>query len=98
MGYIQGAYDFEDARILVVASMLCASEIEKIDMDSPLLEQFKPEFFAQIAASRQIKDRSKCHLTILITKYFSIHDLDGVILAELLKHVDVPRIDCVSAL
>ncbi|KAL3943034.1 MAG: hypothetical protein SGARI_000075 [Bacillariaceae sp.] len=98
MGYIEGAYAFEDERILVIASILCASEIQKIDIDSPFLEQFKPDFFAKIVSSSHIKENAKCHVTILITKYFALHNLDEVLLGELLKYVDVPRIDPLSAL
>ncbi|KAG7348542.1 BTB/POZ domain containing protein [Nitzschia inconspicua] len=96
--YLKGAYCFEDERILVIASKLCATQIQNIDMDSPLLENFKPAFFARVVASSDIQYSSKCHLTILITKYFSLHKLDEDILAELLKHVEAPRIDQLSAL
>jgi BTB/POZ domain len=98
ISYLKGSYLYEDERIQTVASKLCATQIQSIDMDSPLLEEFKPDFFARVVASSDIKDSSKCHLTILITKYFSLHNLDEDILAELLKHVEVPRIDYLSAM
>jgi hypothetical protein len=96
--YIKGAYKFGDERILIIASKLCATQIQDIGMESPLLEEFKPDFFARVVASSDIKDCSKCHLTILIAKYFSVHQLDETILAQLLKQVEVSRIDNVSAL
>lgn len=96
--YIKDADDFDDDKIKVIAARLCTRDILSIEIDSHLLKKFKPDFFAKVVSSSEIAESARCHVTILITKYFSLHNLDETILGELLSHIDVPQIDHLSAL
>jgi hypothetical protein len=96
--YIMHANSFKDYKIIAMASRLCVQDITSINTDSELLKALEPDFFEMIVASDEIDERAKCHVTVLITQYFSLHDLDEDVIEKLLKYIDINKIDHLSAL
>jgi hypothetical protein len=96
--YLDHSKTFDDDKIASIAVLLCAKQIQSIDVESPLLHAFKPEFFGKIVSSSEIDKSASCHVSILIAKYFTLHDLDEALLAQLLKESQMPEIDCMSAM
>jgi hypothetical protein len=96
--YLDHSETFDDDKIASIAVLLCAKQIQSIDVESPLLHAFKPEFFGKIVSSSEIEKSASCHVSIIIAKYFTLHDLDEALLAQLLKESQMPEIDCTSAI
>ena len=96
--YILHANSFKDYKIIAMASQLCVQDITSINTDSELLKALEPDFFEIIVASDELDERAKCHVTVLITQYFSLHDLEEDIVEKLLKCIDINKIDHLSAL
>mmetsp|Transcript_26677 Transcript_26677/g.63604 ORF Transcript_26677/g.63604 Transcript_26677/m.63604 type:complete len:1359 (+) Transcript_26677:15-4091(+) len=97
--YIHAADSFEDERVIGMAARLCARDIKQIHMDSSLLEELTPDFFAKVVSSEDLDPSAGCHLTIIVTRYFSLHDLDEVYLGQLLRHTGkIENIDYISAM
>ncbi|OEU19312.1 hypothetical protein FRACYDRAFT_235360 [Fragilariopsis cylindrus CCMP1102] len=74
--YILHANSFKDYKIIAMASQLCVQDITSINTDSELLKALEPDFFEIIVASDELDEKAKCHVTVLITQYFSLHDLE----------------------
>jgi len=98
--FIAQANSFKDYKTIAMASRLCARDITSIKTDSELLKALEPEFFEMVVASDEIDERAKCHVIVLITQYFSLHDLDEGVVEKLLKYinVNVNQINHLSAL
>lgn len=97
--YIHGADSFEDEKVIGMAARLCARDIRQVDVDSKLLKDLKPDFFAKVVSSSDVDPSAGCHVTLLITQFFSLHDLDEIFLGELLRHTGkIDKIDYVSAM
>ena len=96
--YIEQSETFDDSNIAGFAARFCAKYIKSIDVESPLLRAFKPGFFGQIVSADEIDRSASCHVSILIAKYFTLHDLDESLLAQLLKESNVTEIDSSSAM
>jgi hypothetical protein len=96
--YLGQSETYDDETIVGIAARLCAQDIRSIEIESPLLHGFKPEFFGRVVSSSEIDKSATCHVTVLIAKYFTLHDLDESLLAELLKQSQITDIDCTTAL
>ncbi len=96
--YLGNAELYDDDRIMNIAIRKCAIGIKGIDPESDLLPYIKPDIFGRIIASSEIDKSASCHVNILIAKYFTLHDLDESLLAELMKQVPMRECDQDSAL
>lgn len=96
--YLGNAELYDDDRIMNTAIRKCAIGIKGIDTESHLLASIKPDFFGRVIASSEIDKSASCHVNILIAKYFTLHDLDECLLAELMKQVPMKECDQESAL
>jgi len=81
-----------------IAVSLCAQNISSITVDSPLLHAFKPDFFGRLVSSSEIEKCHSCHVSILIAKYFSLHNLDEALLCKLLANSNLTNMDPQSAM
>ena len=96
--YIQEAETFDDEKITMMAVRLCVQKIQLIKVDSPLLMAMKPDFFGRVVSSSEIAKCANCHVSILIAKYFTLHDLSETLLGQLLPLFEMTELDSISAL
>jgi len=96
--YIIDAGYYKDTKTLSMATKLCARDITSIRIDSEILNDIQSDVFEKIVSCDEIDETARSHINILITKYFSLHDLDGKVTEKLLKRVALDRIDQHSAL
>ena len=97
--YIRQSNSFKDYKVTAMASQLCARNITSIGADSELLRTFEPDFFESFVSSSDNREKTKCHVNVLILKYCSLHDdLNQHATETLLKCVDINQIDHFSAL
>jgi hypothetical protein len=96
--YIDQAETFDDEKITTMAVRLCVGKIQTIAVDSPLLQAVKPDFFGRIVSSSELERSSSCRVSILIAKYFTLHDLSEALLGQLLQVSQMTEIDSTSAL
>jgi len=94
---IEGGY-YRDPMTIATAGRLCAQEIMSIGIESKLLKELSPDFFEMIVSCDMIEQTSKAYVNILITKYFSVHNLEGDVIEKLSKSIHVDQIDKHSAL
>ena len=94
---INGVY-YRDHLTIAMAGRLCAQEIMSIDVDSDLLTKLESDFFEKVVSCNIIEKSARPHVNVLITKYFSVHDLQGDVIEKLLKSIHVDEIDKNSAL
>jgi len=96
--YIIDAGYFKDCKVMALATQLCAQDITSICVDSEILKNLDREIFEKIVSCDGIERTAKSHVNVLITKYFSLHALEGNGAENLLKCIDVDQIDQLSAL
>lgn len=96
--YIIDAGYYRDYTVIAIAGRLCAQDITSIDIESELLKELEPDFFEKVVSCHTVEQAAKPHVNVLITKYFSLHPLEGDVVEKLLKSIDVNRIDKLSAL
>jgi hypothetical protein len=98
--YIDDADSFNDEVVAEMTIQLCASNITEIDVDSQMLDSFKPGLFGRIVSSTSIDPSplATCHVPTLIAKYFVLHQLDERLLEDILKKYDMEGLDCLNAL
>jgi hypothetical protein len=96
--YLEQAEIYDDERVKNIAVQKCAIGIRGIDPNSEILPGIKPDFFGLVIASGDLDKAASCHINILIAKYFTLHDLNETLLAELMKQVPMKEVDLESAL
>ena len=96
--YLKHSETFDDAEVTSIAAHMCAKELQAIGVDSHLLHALKPDFFAKIISSDKIQRDARCHVCVLICRYFTLHNLDESLLAKFLMKMPPPEIDSSSAL
>jgi hypothetical protein len=99
--YIDDSDAFNDEIITEMAIQFCTANITTFDLDSPFLRDLKAGFFGRVVNSTSIASSASCHATILTVKYFLIHNLDEMLLEDILmKQSDTMEegLDCLNAL